>query len=116
MEKDIYTAQLKYNNYVEPRKVKALFKGMPFICTLRNVDIDGQKRGCTGFIVNSETGKTCYIDTEPFFDGGEGSGLWNDPNKAVMMRTAENVHDYTGGRNQWLPLQDIVSTAVRLTS
>lgn len=110
------SAGLSYYNYVGAVKVRNLFRGLPFKCELKNIDINGQKHGCSGFIINLETNKICYITTEPFWDGRKGSGLWGDTRKAVMMRTAASTKDYTGGSNQWLPLEDIVSTAQRLTA
>ena len=109
------SAGLRCDNYVGAVKVRNLFKGLPFQCELKNISINGQKRGCSGFITSTETGKICYITTEPFFDWKSGSGLWGDEKMAVMMRTAASLKDYTGGRNNWLPLTDIVEMAQRLT-
>ncbi len=106
---------MKINNYIGDKEIKTLFKDMPFICQIKNISINGQRRGCSGFITNLETGKICYITTELFFNGAKGSGLWNDSNKAIMMRTAKNLHDYTGGLNHWIPKEKIVETAKRLT-
>ena len=113
--KDI-SAGLRYYNYIGAVKVKNLFKGLPFQCDIKNININRQKHGCSGFITNLETGKVCYITTEPFWDERKGSGLWGDRNKAVMMRTAANARDYHGGPNNWLPAVDIVSTARRRTA
>lgn len=110
------SAGLSNNNYVGATKVKHLFTAQPFECKIKNIEVNGQKRGCSGFITNLVTGKVCYIDTEPFFDYGKGSGLYNNPSKAVMMRTAKDTKDYHGGMNVWLPLGEIVTAALRLTS
>ena len=114
--KNLLSAGLSYNNYVGAVNVRNLFKGFPFKCELKNIDNNGQKRGCSGFIINLETNKICYITTEPFWDGGKGSGLWGNKKKAVMMRTAASTKDYTGDNNTWLSLEEIVSTAQRLTA
>lgn len=103
------SAGLIYNNYIGSIKVRNLFKGLPFEVKLKNIVINGQKRGCSGHIVNTETGKVCYITTEMFF------GLWNDRNRAIMMRTAKDTKDYTGGTNVWIPMEKIVETAIELT-
>lgn len=105
-----------YPCYIGATKVRNMFKGLPFKCDLRDIDANGQKRGCSGFITNLETNKICYITTEPFFDERNGSGLWGDKQKAVMMRTATSTRDFTGGSNNWLPLKDIVPTAQQLTA
>lgn len=112
--KDI-SAGLKYNNYIGSRKIRSLFKGMPYELKVKDIDVNGQKRGCSGFIRNTETGKICYITTETFFDRGSGSGLYGNKNNAIMMRTAASMKDYTGGTNQWLSISEIVTTAERLT-
>lgn len=109
------SAGYTHNNFIGSRKVKGLFKDKPYEVSVKNIDINGQKRGCSGFITNTSTGKVCYITTEPFFDGGKGSGLWRDENKGVMMRTAKNTKDYTGGTNQFLNPKQIVKFAERLT-
>lgn len=98
-------------NYISSQKVKAMFRGLPYTVKTHNIDINGQKRGCSGFIVNNITNKICYITTEPYFDGG----LFGDKNRTIMMRTAKSLSDYSGGINQWLSVDKIVETAKRLT-
>lgn len=112
--KDI-SAGYKVNNYIGSRKVRNIFKGKPFEVKIKDININGQKRGCSGFITNTETGKVCYIDTELFFNGGSGSGLYGDKKRAIMMRTAENIKDYRGGVNHFLPPENIVKMAEELT-
>lgn len=109
-------AGFPYNNYIGSQKVANLFKNLPFACNIKNISVNGQIRGCSGFITNLETSKVCYVTTEPFFDGGTGSGLYKNPNNAIMMRSAKNLCDYTGGQNRWLPFEKIVETAKLLTA
>ena len=113
--KDI-SAGYKVNNYIGSRKVKNLFKGKPFELKIKDININGQKRGCSGFITNTETGKICYINTESFFNGGNGSGLYGNKKKAIMMRTAENTNDFHGGVNHFLPIENVIHMAEELTS
>lgn len=54
---------------------------------LKNVSVNGDKRGCTGFI--SVAGAIVYVNTEPCGSLG------------YMYRTAEHMKDYTGGVNRW---------------
>lgn len=112
------SAGLKYNNYIGKIHVKNLLKNLPQldVSKVKNVDVNGQKRGCRGFIINNDTGKVCYVDTEPFFNFGSGSGLYGDINRAVMMRTAKHDKDYTGGINQWLSVEKIPEMAIKLTT
>ena len=97
---------------IESRKLKSMFNGMPYEVSVKNISVNGVKRGCSGFLTTTDTGKICYITTEPACDGG----LFGNPDKAVMMRTAKSLKDYTGGYNRWLPISDIVEMANNLTA
>lgn len=109
-------AGLKYNNYVGAQHVKKMLTGLPFEpVNLKNININGQIRGCSGFLKNTETDRLCYITTESFFDRGRGCGLFGDPNNAVMMRTAKHEKDFSGGHNQWCAVEDIPEMFCRLT-
>lgn len=55
---------------------------------LRNININGDKRGCSGFIVNTDTKTTVYINTEPCMGN-------------YMYRYADDVKDFTGYHNRW---------------
>lgn len=57
---------------------------------LRNININGVKKGCSGFITNE--GVTVYVNTE-------------EPaltNLGLMYRYARNDSDYQGLRNRWV--------------
>jgi hypothetical protein len=92
------------------QKVKAMFKPYSnLVVETKNIRINGQLRGCSGFIQNNDNGKIVYLTTEPIsFTGNtksfEGNGLYGDNNKAIMYRTAKTTKDYTGGVNQWCSL------------
>lgn len=60
---------------------------------LHNVRVNGEARGCSGFIKNTLNGKIIYVSTE-----GSNYGPLADK---VMYRTAESLNDYTGGINRW---------------
>lgn len=113
--KDI-SAGLTHNNYIGSRKIRGLFRGLPYRLEIKDINVNGQKRGCSGFITNTETGSVCYITTEPFFDGKGGSGLYNDKQKSILMRSAKNTKDYVGGANRWLAISDVVDMADKLTN
>lgn len=57
---------------------------------LRNININGDKRGCSGFIVNDINQTVVYINTEPC-----GGAL------KYMYRYADNTKDFTGYHNRW---------------
>jgi hypothetical protein len=56
-------------------------------CTLRNIRVNADKRGCSGFI--ELHGAIVYVNTEPCGSLG------------LMYRTAKSLQDYTGGVNRW---------------
>lgn len=67
-------------------KLKNMFP-RDYICKLENISINGDKRGCDGFI--QYNGRTVYVNTE---------GLWGQ----YLVRTAKDDKDYRGGCNQWV--------------
>ena len=56
---------------------------------LKNVRINGNSLGCTGFIRNSITDNIVYVNTEPFMFTG------------YLRRYAKSMTDYTGEFNQY---------------
>jgi len=88
-------------------KLKNIFQGLDYTFNLKNIDINGSKRGCSGFITNNKNNKVCYITTE----ASEASWL-----KPVMIRTAKNIKDYTGGINNFIDTIDIVKKVTSLLS
>lgn len=54
---------------------------------LRNIVVNGEKRGCSGFITFGDN--TVYVNTERCGSLG------------YMYRTAKHMKDYTGGVNRW---------------
>ncbi len=75
------------------QKVKNLIKKISpennYVFNLKNIDVNGQKRGCSGFITNPDTGNVVYLTTE-YCQAGH-----------FMYRYAENDHDYRGRTNRW---------------
>lgn len=60
---------------------------------LCNIQVNGQKRGCSGFIVNKATGNCIYLATE--------SSVYQPLAGKYMYRYAKNTKDFTGEENQW---------------
>lgn len=58
---------------------------------IKNIVINGVKRGCSGFITNKENGSCVYTNTEETCC----------PNLGVMYRYADDNKDYVGYRNRW---------------
>lgn len=79
-------------------KLKNLIKecpasnGIDFDFYLKNIVINGQKRGCSGFIVNKKNGNIVYINTEKPVYGGA---------KRYLYRYADSINDYRGQMNRF---------------
>ena len=67
-------------------------KDMDLQFYLKNILVNGQKRGCSGFVKNKKNGLIVYVDTE----GSVLSSLKN-----YMYRYADDIKDFTGYRNRW---------------
>lgn len=59
---------------------------------LKNININGVKRGCSGFIKYDDV--IVYVNTETTLVSG------------LMYRYAKNLKDYTGCKNMWVPEKD----------
>jgi hypothetical protein len=81
--------------------------GDGFELQVNNININGSKRGCSGFIINKKTGRIAYINTEVNFV----SYL-----KPILLRTAEHTKDYHGGINHLVDEKDILKTVLTLTA
>lgn len=76
--------------------------GMDLTFTLKNININGSKRGCSGFIRNNANGSVVYVNTEePCYS-----------ELHYMYRYAENEKDYTGYRNRWTNTLDELASAI----
>lgn len=85
-------------------KVKNAFKGKEYSFFLKNININGSKRGCCGFIKSGE--KCVYINTEP------SCAEWIPP---IMFRYAKNEKDSHGGTNQFCKtLEELVENVNRM--
>lgn len=71
--------------------------------SLKNISINGTKRGCSGFIQDPVTKRCVYLSTE------EGGYL-----QKVMYREAAHMKDYRGGRNHFTGTELIAEEAVEL--
>ena len=76
--------------------------GMDLTFTLKNISINGSKRGCSGFIRNNANGSVVYVNTECV-------GI---ANLRYMYRYADNEKDYKGYRNRWAKTLDELASAI----
>lgn len=74
------------------------------VCSFKNISVNGQKRGCSGFVVNPDTQKCVYVNTE--------SICYGPLSNQSMWRYAKNTHDYTGEQNHWCSPADLAATVV----
>lgn len=70
---------------------------------LQNIIVNHEKRGCSGFIENQETGTIVYVNTEP-------SCLSSMP--PYLYRFAEDTTDYHGGPNQYARTLDELTDGI----
>ena len=77
-------------------KKEAANNNMELVFSLKNIIINGEKRGCSGFVRNVKNNSVVYVDTEkPVFS-----------DLHYMYRYAEDEHDYRGYRNRWADTLD----------
>ena len=75
---------------------------MPLQFTLKNITINGAKRGCSGFVRNLDNNTVVYINTEePCLS-----------NLHYMYRYADHEKDYTGYHNRWANSLDELAKAI----
>ena len=79
-------------------------EGMDLVFTLKNININGSKRGCSGFVRNNANGPVVYVCTEePCLS-----------NLYYMYRYADHEKDYTGYHNRWAnSLEELASAICR---
>jgi hypothetical protein len=82
--------------------INAHANGMDLTFTLKNISINGSKRGCSGFIRNNANGSVVYVNTEETCY----------PSLNFMYRYADNEKDYRGYRNRWATTLDELASAI----
>lgn len=80
--------------------INAHSNGMDLTFTLKNILINGSKRGCSGFIRNNANGSVMYVNTETLFI------------ERYMYRYADNEKDYRGYCNRWANTLDELASAI----
>jgi hypothetical protein len=82
--------------------INAHANGMDLTLTLKNISVNGDKRGCSGFIRNNANGSVVYVTTEePCYS-----------NLHYMYRYADNEKDFKGYRNRWANSLDELASAI----
>lgn len=75
------------------------------VVELRNVRVNGNLFGCSGFITDPETGHVVYVNTD------HNHGTMYD---RALYRTAKDTKDFTGGRNHTSDYDGLAQAAVDL--
>ena len=66
---------------------------------LKNININGAKRGCSGYITDPRTGRVIYVDTEALLQPILGGAMW----RAVAVKGRSTTPN--GSRNYYLLLE-----------
>lgn len=74
--------------------------------TLKNISINGEKRGCSGFVTYLPTGRCVYVNTERLVMPGGGD---------MMYRYAKDERDYSSSHADFDAL-NVFTTDERLAS
>jgi hypothetical protein len=83
--------------------INAHANGMDLAFDLKNISINGSKRGCSGFIRNNANGSVVYVNTEDSIQA-------HIP--CYMFRYADNEKDFTGYTNHFARSLDQLSKAI----
>lgn len=98
------------NGTVSMTKIKNLIKkDYPHLEPhLSNIRINGQLRGCSGFLVDTNNNRIAYINTE--------ASAYSPRGPQALIRNARHLKDYSGLRNRFVPLhtETIVSSVSEL--
>ena len=73
---------------------------------LSNININGAKRGCSGFVMNPQNGIVVYVNTE--------KSCYAPLNKKNLVRYAKNDHDYIGSINEWATDEELATKVVSM--
>ena len=78
---------------------------------IKNISVNGVKRGCSGHIINKANGSCVYVDTE--------ESVYGPLQGKAMYRLAKDVKDYSSiglenGFNRWCELENVASAVIRL--
>ncbi|MEE3439112.1 hypothetical protein [Ruminococcus sp.] len=88
-------------------KLNACNKQLNLEFYLNNIIINGSKRGCSGFVLNTDNNVCVYVDTEESYMASILEGK-------SMYRYADNIKDYHGHRNRFCYRDDLASNVLQL--
>ena len=96
---------------VNQLKLEAEKQGMKIEIFLKNISVNGAKRGCSGHVVNKTTGSCAYLNTE--------GSCYSPLAGKAMYRLARDVKDYSStslrnGNNRWTEQENLASSVILL--
>lgn len=85
--------------------------GVSVEVSLKNILVNGQKRGCSGFVRNTSNGSVAYLNTE--------KSCFEPLAKKNMYRLAANTSDYSSnglrnGFNRWVSDENLAEVVVAM--
>jgi len=92
-----YTRFGNYDELILAVKLKNALKkanekfGYDLKFDINNIIVNGEKRGCSGFVTNTQNGSCVYVNTERTCF----------PDSGVMYRYANDNKDFHGYHNRW---------------
>ncbi len=87
-------------------KLNACNKQLNLEFYLNNIIINGSKRGCNGFVLNTDNNVCVYVDTE--------ESCMASLEGKTMYRYADNIKDYRGHRNRFCYRDDLAKSVLQL--
>lgn len=88
-------------------------QGVNIEIVLKNISVNGSKRGCSGHVINNSTGSCVYLNTE--------ASVYGPLSDKVMYRLAKDAKDYSSnslknGNNRWCKPEDLASSVIHTLS
>lgn len=71
---------------------------------LKNIRINEQLQGCSGFVTSPATGKIAYVSTD----------VNHGTSRDALYRTAESTSDFRGGVNRFASYDDLPRAVVEI--
>ena len=92
-------------------RAEATKRGIELEFYLKNISINGVNKGCSGHVVNKNTGSCIYLTTE--------ESVYGPLRGRAMYRLAKDTKDFSSnglknGNNRWIRLEEIAIAAVHL--
>lgn len=86
--------------------------GMNLSYHISNISINGKKRGCSGFVMNEDSGVCVYVNTK--------KSVYSPLSDKNLYRYARDTKDYSSiqlgglGRNRWAPDDELAGAILEL--